>query len=405
MEKNRNQITKLTALNCNKTVRKSNALNEIRKSDFTYAEYRLFCIFLAHFKMRPINPKDVDMGKEPIYDNSISFLLSDYGKIAGLKRIQRTDFEKQINNITKKTVYIENDDGELSAVQVFTDVHIYLNEYGARCVTMKCNDALTAELREESRCFTRYKLHNITGLSSLSQIRIYELLKQYLSLGKRTVTLADLRELLSIKENEYQSWRNFNQRILISAQNALEESTDICFAYEPIKKNRRVVAVKFIIRANIKDTDNTNIDIDVDDSDNLKTPVVSHFKKPVKVRNTDDILEPLHLDIGKDMPRRDENGRIYYINFLLNICWEELGCVSEIRQRELIDYAVGICEKHNPDVTICEVNEFLRLTNKFFIRAKNRINVLNPVEYYKIVLKKDLVKYWRDYDEKKRKQA
>lgn len=153
--------------------------------------------------------------------------------------------------------------------------------------------------------------------------------------------MADLRELLSIKENEYQSWRNFNQRILISAQNALEESTDICFAYEPIKKNRRVVAVKFIIRANIKDTDNTNIDIDVDDSDNLKTPVVSLFKKPVKVHNTEDILEPLHLDIGKDMPRRDENGRIYYINFLLNICWEELGCVSEIRQRELIDYAVG----------------------------------------------------------------
>lgn len=185
----------------------------------------------------------------------------------------------------------------------------------------------------------------------------------------------------------------------------MEESTDICFDYEPIKKNRRVVAVKFIIRANIKHTDNTNIDIDVDDSDNLKLPAVSHFKKPVKVRNTEDILEPLHLDIGKDMPRRDENGRIYYINFLLNICWEELGCVSEIRQRELIDYAVGICEKHNPDVTICEVNEFLGLTNNFFIRAKNRINVLNPVEYYKIVLKKDLVKYWRDYDEKKKKQA
>ena len=405
MVKNRNQITKLTALNCNKTVRKSNILNEARKSDFTYAEYRLFCIFLAHFKMRPINPKDVDMGKEPIYDNSISFLLSDYGKLAGLKRIQRTDFEKQINNITKKTVYIENDDGELSAVQVFTDVHIYLNEYGAQCVTMKCNDGLTAELREESRCFTRYKLQNIIKLSSFLQIRIYELLKQYLSLGKRTVTLADLRELLSIKENEYQSWRNFSQRILISAQNALKEHTDICFDYEPIKKNRRVVAVKFIIRENIKDADNSNIDIDVDDSDNLKPLAVSHFKKPVKVHNTDDILEPLHLDIGKDMPRRDENGRIYYINFLLNICWEELGCVSEIRQRELIDYAVGICEKHNPDVTIWEVNEFIGLTNNFFIRAKKRINVLNPVEYYKIVLKKDLVKYWRDYDEKKRKQA
>lgn len=114
MVKNLQQITKLTALNCNKTVRKSNTLNEIRKSDFTYAEYRLLCIFLAHFKMRPINPKDVDMGKDPVYDNSISFLLSDYGKIAGLKRIQRTDFEKSNNNITKKTVILK-DDGDLSA--------------------------------------------------------------------------------------------------------------------------------------------------------------------------------------------------------------------------------------------------------------------------------------------------
>lgn len=370
MGKNRNQITKLAALNCNKTVRKSNTLNEIRKADFTYAEYRLFCIFLAHFKMRPINKKDVDMGKDPIYDNSVSFLLSDYAKVAVLKKMQKADFEKQIGNIMQKTVCIENDDGELSAIQVFTDVHIYLDEYGAWCVTIKCNDALTAELREEGSCFTRYKLYNIVELSSFSQIRIYELLKQYLSLGKRTVTLADLREFLSIKENEYQSWRNFNQRILISAQKALKEHTDICFDYEPIKRNRRVVAVKFIIRANIKRTDNPNIDIDVDGDENSKSTAVSYFKKPEKVHNTDDISEPLHLDIGKDMPRRDKNGRIHYINFLLNICWEELGCVSEIRQRELIDYAVGICEKHNPDVTVCEVNEFLGLTNNFLFKLK-----------------------------------
>lgn len=219
------------------TVRKSNVLNEIRNSDITTAEYRLFCTYLAHFKM---NEPD---------NNTVTFNLADYTRIVGLDRPRKADIENQAKNILSRSVQAEGADGGFTRYSLFDTFKLHKKD-GDWLVTLECGHKIAPLIREERGRFIRYKLYNTIFLKSFNQQRIYELLKQYERIGERTFTLEELREMLSIKDNEYPKWAVFARDVLKVAQSALEENTDITFEYVPIKKGRPVVAVKFIIRKN-----------------------------------------------------------------------------------------------------------------------------------------------------------
>jgi hypothetical protein len=96
--------------------------------------------------------------------------------------------------------------------------------------------------------FTEYKSRNVMHLQSVFSIRIYEILKQYLNIGKRVIELETLREMLGIS-GKYPKFSNIKQRILEPAKNELSQ-TDISFAYEPIKTGRRVTAIRFTVKSN-----------------------------------------------------------------------------------------------------------------------------------------------------------
>lgn len=96
--------------------------------------------------------------------------------------------------------------------------------------------------------FTTYEKKNIAKLKKSSSIRMYELLKRFVSFQKeRTFELEDLKEKLGISGETYDIYANFKLRILKSAQKELKEKTDIEFDFKEIKKSRKVVAIKFII--------------------------------------------------------------------------------------------------------------------------------------------------------------
>jgi len=98
--------------------------------------------------------------------------------------------------------------------------------------------------------FTQIKLGDIIGLKSVHSIRIYELLKQYESLGKREVCLNDLREYCGISITQYKKFNNLKKDVLERAKNEISYKTDLYVDYEEIKKSRKVVAIKFLIKSN-----------------------------------------------------------------------------------------------------------------------------------------------------------
>lgn len=94
--------------------------------------------------------------------------------------------------------------------------------------------------------FTPYQLRNIAYFNSVHAIRIYELCTQYKSLGKREITVEDLKKWLQV-ENKYPRYNSFNQRVLEPAINEINAKSDLFIEFEPLKRGRAVVALNFLI--------------------------------------------------------------------------------------------------------------------------------------------------------------
>jgi plasmid replication initiation protein len=94
--------------------------------------------------------------------------------------------------------------------------------------------------------FTSYRLDKIGKLSSVYAVRMYELLVQFLSLGKREFEIAKLRNTLTLT-TEYPAIKDFKKYVLDIAVDQINEFTDITTSYTQRKTGRNVTHLLFTI--------------------------------------------------------------------------------------------------------------------------------------------------------------
>ena len=103
------------------------------------------------------------------------------------------------------------------------------------------------------RHFTTYELEQIQGLSTPYAIRLYELLASWRSSLKTPMyRLAELREKLGVKPDEYQRISNFKARVLFPALEQINKKTDIEAEYDQERNGKEVAAIgfKFKLKSN-----------------------------------------------------------------------------------------------------------------------------------------------------------
>ena len=118
---------------------------------------------------------------------------------------------------------------------MFDKCKVDKNSNGEWFVEISASNAAMPLMFDFKERYFRYELWNALRLKSPNQIRMYEILKQYENLGKREISVKDLRELLGISDTEYSSrtgWSDFKKGVLDSCQKALKEITDISYTYE-----------------------------------------------------------------------------------------------------------------------------------------------------------------------------
>ena len=221
-------------------VEKRNILNEIRKTNMTLQQLRFFSIYLSKINARDLSTRVV------------RFPLSDFQKIMGLGKMNIQSFRNTVDSLLRNVVHIPTPTGGLVSFTLFQRCLLDKDEYGNWYVEINANDdALPLMFDFKSHYFT-YQLWNALQLKSATQIRIYELLKQYEHIGQREISVSELRELLGIAPNEYPRWDNFKMRILDSCQKALAENTDITFTYEKGKSGTggKWISIIFHIKKN-----------------------------------------------------------------------------------------------------------------------------------------------------------
>ena len=117
---------------------------------------------------------------------------------------------------------------------------------------VRIDDDLRPYLLELKERFVKYNLGYIIPLTSNYSIRLYQLLKEYEKLTRRTFKLIELQELLQVPKSLL-VYADFKRKVLQVAEKELIENCDIFFEYEEIKEGKKVNEILFRIKPN---TDN-----------------------------------------------------------------------------------------------------------------------------------------------------
>jgi plasmid replication initiation protein len=96
--------------------------------------------------------------------------------------------------------------------------------------------------------FTKVNLGDIFSLKSVYSIRVYELLKQYESVGNRKISLEDLRSFCGISQTQYKKYNDFKRFVLETAKNEINAKTDVFIDYQESKRSRKIVAIVWTVR-------------------------------------------------------------------------------------------------------------------------------------------------------------
>ena len=226
-------------------VRKSNNLIEARYN-FDVWEMRLFLVLISN-----IRRDDTDFGFYRIH-------YRDVAKTFGLNMKRGySEIREAAKSLLDKKFYVD------SVVDGFQRQSIYhiirkisiLKEGQEGQAGVENQEYLDVQIEEEmkplllqlQKSFTTYSFENIINLG-LYSIRIYELLKQYESIGKRVLKFEEMKNMFEL-EDKYPLFANFYAKVIAPSIKEINLHTDLLVTdVEHIKEGRRTTALKFVFR-------------------------------------------------------------------------------------------------------------------------------------------------------------
>lgn len=223
-------------------IKKSNQLIEARYK-FDVWETRIFLSVLSNIKR-----DDEDFKVYRIW-------YRDVIKSFGLKSGQSYAFLRDAaRSLMRKVFNVSSDD---SGFQRETEYHIirsinYLAEGEDNRAGAESQEFIDITVEPEMRPlllqlksnFTAYDLRNVIKLGAYP-VRVYELLKQYESIGERTLEFEEMKRMFELT-TEYPHFANFYQKIIQPAIEDINLHTDL-YIFEVVKEKegKRVVALRF----------------------------------------------------------------------------------------------------------------------------------------------------------------
>lgn len=123
--------------------------------------------------------------------------------------------------------------------------------YEAGIICIKINPDVLPYFVEINTHFTEFNLRFLIAMGSSYGIKLYKLLKQYQSIGDRTLTIDELRYQFGFSNNKYKLYADFKRYVIETAKKHINLHTDIQINFVEIKISRRVHSLKFGIQAKI----------------------------------------------------------------------------------------------------------------------------------------------------------
>lgn len=218
------------------TVQKSLPLFSLWRSDMTLAEFKILDTYLSR-----INSHEPEK-------RTVVFTKGELEQLLGVKKINKASLVARLKGLYRG-VEIEDSNRKIHTVGLFEEAYGEMDENGQWTVKLTCTPkAMRYVFNVEKLGYLRYKLRCITSLTSRYTYVLFIYLEANRFRKSWEVDVDELRQILNCDQDElYKEFKRLNERILKRCQAELHEKTECRFEYEPIKKGRRVVAVRFTL--------------------------------------------------------------------------------------------------------------------------------------------------------------
>lgn len=220
-----------------KIIVKSNALIEAKQ------RLNLWEVRLIHMCISQVKKGEI-MGRHVIRVEEMKGLV---GATGG--ETYRYVKESAINLMSRRVTITATPEGKPLGNKVLVTSWVqaveYMDDEGQ--LTMHLNPHIIPYLSRLTREFTQYSVEILSKLTSVHTIRLYELLAQWRSTGKRKLSFSWLRSRLFL-ENSYKSSADFKYRVIGPALEQISKHTDIKITdciYEKTGRKLTSVNIKF----------------------------------------------------------------------------------------------------------------------------------------------------------------
>lgn len=216
------------------TVLKSRPLFALWRSELSLSEFKILDAYLSR----------IDSHKPE--KRSVVFTKGELEHLLG-SRINHPDLEQRLRNLYQPIDLANGDKKRIHLVGLFEEAAAEQDEDGLWQVKLTCTvPAMKYIFNVDEIGYLRYKLRCITNLTSRYSYILFTYLEANRFRKTWEVSLDELKEILNCEEDaSYNEFKIFNQQILKRCQKELHEKTECRFAYEPVRKGRKVASIKF----------------------------------------------------------------------------------------------------------------------------------------------------------------
>lgn len=219
-------------------VQKSNPLQSLAKTELTLPELKILDVYLSRIDSHDPEKRTVVIEK------------GELEQVLGVSRILKQQLKERLRNLFQ-VVEVEDDtkpDG-FKLVSLFEEAEAVPDNEGLWRITLTC----TVSAREyifniENIGYLKYRLKNVIELKSRYSYVLYLYLENNSFRKTWEIELGELKELMKCTANTYKAFFRFNGLILSKCHQEINEKTDCKFDYEPVKRGRAIVAIRFTIK-------------------------------------------------------------------------------------------------------------------------------------------------------------
>lgn len=238
----------------NLIVQKSLPLFALWQSELTLAEFKILDTYLARIDSHHPEKRQVIFEKGELEEK------------LGVKKINQKELEERLKHLMGNVLKIPDKDGKkgFQLITLFEEALVQQDDFGLWQVKLECTQkSMKYIFNIDSIGYLRYKLRCITSLTSRYTYIMFVYLESNRYRKSWEVSLDELREILACdKEETYKVYKRFNDLILKKIYKEMHEKTECRYTYEPIKKGRSVVAIRFELET-LKDVVDDNMTLDV----------------------------------------------------------------------------------------------------------------------------------------------